>query len=290
MPRAIWTGIVTFGLVSIPVKLYAATESKDVAFHQLHNKCKTRIKEQRWCPQCERTVEWDEIEKGFEYSKGEYVVITPEDLQDLPVPSKKTISVESFVKLDQIDPVYFDKSYYLEPEESATKPFALFMNILKTKGYVGIGTVALRTKERYCSLRTMGGTLMVNTLLFPDEIRVDPYKELPHTKPSTQEMKMAGALVDMMATHFEPSDFKDNYREAIQAIVQAKLAGKETHVSSAHAKGGKVLDLMEALQASVENAKGSKKKPAAAASISKVKTKVAAHAEKPTRRKSTKAS
>src|SRR6516162_6138359 len=111
MARAIWSGIITFGLVSIPVKLYSATENRDISFHQLHDKCKTRIKEQRWCPTCERTIDWEEVQKGFEYAKGEYVIVTPEDLEKLPLPSKQTIAVQAFVKLSDIDPVYFEKSY-----------------------------------------------------------------------------------------------------------------------------------------------------------------------------------
>jgi DNA end-binding protein Ku len=259
MARAIWTGIVTFGLVSIPVKLFAATESKDVSFHQLHKECKTRIKEMRWCPHCERQVEWEDIEKGFEYAKGEYVVLTPEDMKELPLPSKQTVSIQSFVQLDEIDPIFFDKSYYLEPDEKASKPFALFQHVLNEKGLVAIGTVAIRTKERYCCLRLVGSTLMLNTLLYPDEIRVDTTAKLSTTKPNAQEMKMAHALVDMMAQHFEPDQFKDNYREAIHQLVETKLSGGKT-VTPEQPAGGKLLDLMDALRASVENVQGSKKK------------------------------
>ncbi len=280
MARAIWTGIVTFGLVSIPVKLFAATESKDVSFHQLHNKCKTRIKEMRWCPHCERQVEWEEVEKGYEYAKGEYVILTPEDMKELPLPSKQTISIQSFVQLDEIDPIFFDKSYYLEPDEKSSKPFGLFMHVLNEKGLVAIGTVAIRTKERYCSLRLVGGTLMLNTLLYPDEIRVDTTAKLDVAKPNPQELKMAHALVEMMAQKFEPDQFKDNYREAIHELVEAKLSGGKA-VKSEEPSGGKLLDLMDALRASVENVQGSKKKkPTSAAART--------HEEKPSKKSSAK--
>jgi DNA end-binding protein Ku len=258
MPRAIWTGVISFGLVTIPVKLFAATESRDVSFNQLHKKCKTRIKEMRWCPHCERQVEWEEVTKGYEYEKGEYVEITPEDLESLPVPGKQIVSIESFVELNEIDPIYFDKAYYLEPEESAVKPFGLFMQAVHSKKLVGIGTVAIRTKERNCCLRTVGNTLVLNTLLYTDEIRVDTKEDLKPTKVSPQEMKMANSLIDMMKADFNPDEYQDHYREAVQEMVEAKLKGKETVKTSAP-KGGKVLDLMDALQASLERASGSKR-------------------------------
>jgi DNA end-binding protein Ku len=257
MPRAIWTGVISFGLVTIPVKLFAATESKDVSFNQLHKECKNRIKEMRWCPHCERQVEWEEVTKGFEFAKGEYVEITPEDLQELPIPGKQIVSVGSFVELSEIDPIYFDKSYYLEPEESAAKPFGLFMQAINAKKLVGIGTVAIRTKERSCCLRTVGNTLVLNTLLYPDEIRVDTTEDLKPVKVSPQEIKMANSLIDMMTSNFDPSEFHDDYRQAVEEMVEAKLKGKQT-VKATAPKGGKVLDLMEALQASLDRATGSK--------------------------------
>jgi DNA end-binding protein Ku len=257
MPRAIWTGVISFGLVSIPVKLFAATESRDVSFNQLHKNCKTRIKEMRWCPHCERQVDWEEVTKGYEFAKGEYIEITPADLEELPVPGKQMVSVGSFVELSEIDPIFFDKTYYLEPEESSAKSFGLFMQAVHSKKLVGVGTVAIRTKERYCCLRTVGNTLVLNTLLYPDEIRVDTTQEMKPVKVSPQEMKMANSLIDMMKADFNPDEYQDHYREAVEAMVEAKLKGKET-VKASVPKGGKVLDLMDALQASLERASGSK--------------------------------
>ncbi|MGH7192757.1 MAG: Ku protein, partial [Candidatus Saccharimonadales bacterium] len=164
--------MITFGMVSIPVKLYTATENHDIAFHQLHDKCDTRIKYQKFCPHCERTIDTDEIEKGYEYARGQYVILDEEDFEQLPLPSKHSIDVSVFVKSEQIDPIYYEKPYYIEPDEAAIRPFTLFMKALTEKQMVGIATITLRNKERLCALRELDGTLLLDTLLYPDEIRV----------------------------------------------------------------------------------------------------------------------
>jgi DNA end-binding protein Ku len=281
-PRAIWTGIITFGMVSIPVKLYTATENKDISFNQLHAACKSRIKEQKTCPTCDRKIESEEIEKGYEYAKGQYVIVTKEDLEKLPLPNKNCIEITSFINQTEIDPVYYEKSYYIEPEEAARKPFALFMKAMTEKGMTAIAKVAIRSKERLCALRPMDGTLMMSTLLYPDEIRVEKGKPLPDVQISDKEMAMAGSLIDLMAQEFRPQDYTDNYREAVLKVIEAKLDGKEVAVAP-EAPAGKVIDLMEALQASMESMKAKKtgsgkKEPAqaAAASASKPKKKTAA--------------
>jgi DNA end-binding protein Ku len=261
MPRAIWSGVISFGLVSIPVKLYTATESKSISFHMLHKECKTRIKQQKWCPHCEKQIEYDDTEKGYEYSKGNYVVVTEEDLEKLPLPSKNIINISAFVNAEQIDPVYFDGSYYLEPEKVAQKPYMLFTTAMQDKGVVAIGTLAIRNKERLCSLRCLGGNLMVDMLLYPDEVRVDPEKEAPDVKLSPQELAMASSLIDIMEQDFHPENYKDNYREALSEMIQAKLDGSEM-VAAPEAAPSKVIDLMDALRASVENAKSAKQRSA----------------------------
>lgn len=260
MPRAIWSGVISFGLVSIPVKLYTATESKSLSFHQLHEKCKTRIKELRWCPHCDRQVDYDEIVKGFEYSKDNYVVVTKEDLEELPLPSKNIINITAFVDAEEIDPLYFNGSYYLEPEKLAQKPCSLFMHAMQEKGMVAIGTLAIRNKERLCSLRVLGGNLILEMLLYPDEIRVDMKTKLPAAKLTKQEMTMASSLIDMMAQKFNPQDYEDHYREALSALIKAKVDGDETIEQPATSKPTQVVDLMDALRASVENAKSSRNK------------------------------
>ena len=255
--RAIWTGVITFGMVSIPIKLYSATESKDISFNQLHGECKTRIKQFNSCPTCDRKIESDEIEKGYEYAKGQYVIMSKEDMEKVPIPNKNTIEISSFVKLDEIDPIYYEKTYYIEPEEAAKKPFALFMKAIQEKGMTAMATLTLRTKERLVALRPMDGTLICNTLLYPDEIRVTPGKEMPDIPVSEKELGMASMLIDMMTQEFKPEQYDDNYRKSLMEIIEAKLAGKEL-VEVTAAPQGKVVDLMDALAASMEKMKAQK--------------------------------
>jgi DNA end-binding protein Ku len=236
------------------VKLYSATEKKDISFHLLHDKDNTRIRDMKWCPLEDKAVEWEELVRGYEYAKGKYVKMTPEDFEKLPLPSKHMIEISAFVKTEEIDPVYYEKSYYLEADEAATKPFVLFMRALTDKQMIGIGTVAIRNKERLCALRPLGGTLMMDTLLYPDEIRVTGEEGLPRTRISEAEMDMAYRLVDLMAKPFAPEDYKDHYREALMKVIEAKLEGEELVEEPIAAPSGKVVDLMEALRASVESA------------------------------------
>lgn len=272
-PRAIWSGIITFGMVSIPVKLYTATENKDISFNQLHRDCKGRIKEQKFCPTCDRKIEAEELEKGYEYAKGNYVIITKDDLEKLPLPNKGCIEITSFIHLEEIDPVFYEKSYYLEPDDAAKKPYALFMKAMQEKGMTAIAKVAIRSKERLCSLRAVDGTLVLNTLFFPDEIRVERGKPLPDVTVSDKELAMAGSLIDMMTHEFVPADYTDSYRDAVLKTIEAKLEGREVAEAPAPA-AGKVIDLMEALQASMESLKAQKqqkeeKEPVAAATDAK---------------------
>ena len=255
MPRSIWNGVVSFGMVSIPVKLYTATDNKDISFNQLHKKCGTRIKQQRWCPTDEQVVDYDEILRGYEYARDQYVVLSEEDFEKIPLPSKHAIELAAFVKDDQIDPIYYEKSYYLEPDETGIKPFALLMRALKKKGLTAVAKLAIRNKERLCALRPYDGTLMLETLYYPDEVRVQKGEGLPEVKVSEKELDMAFSLIDLMTEDFKPAEFKDNYREALMEVIQAKLEGQEI-VEAPTPHEGKVVDLMTALKASVEAAKG----------------------------------
>jgi DNA end-binding protein Ku len=255
MARAMWSGSIGFGLVNIPVKLYAATESKGFSFHLLHAKCKTRIKEIRWCPHCDKQVDWDDIERGFEYAKGKHVVISEEDLENLPLPQKNTVQVNAFCNAEEIDPIYFEKTYYFEPEKSAKRPFALLLAALEQKGMVGLGSVALRTKERLCAIRPAGGGILLTTLLHPDEIRIDLDARAPEVNIKKTELTMAEHLIDMLATKFDPQSYVDQYREALQKVIDAKLEGVPLEESEREpaARGG-VIDLMDALKASLNKA------------------------------------
>ena len=261
MPRSIWKGVVSFGMVSIPVKLYSATENKDISFRQLHQECGSRLKQQRWCPVCEREVEWGEVVRGYEHAKEQHIVLTEEDFAKLPLPSKHTIELSAFVKAEEIDPAFYERSYYLEPEETGLKPFALLMRALKEKELTAVAKIAIRNKEQLCVLRPYNGTLMLETLFYPDEIRVQQGAELPEMKVSHKELTMAFSLIDLMSEEFDPEQYRDEYREALMQIIGAKLEGAEIVEAPAPAKG-KVVDLMSALKASVEAAK-ERREPAA---------------------------
>jgi DNA end-binding protein Ku len=249
MARSIWAGVITFGMVSIPIKLYTATENKDIAFHQLHNVCDTRIRYQKYCPHCDRVVDTEEIEKGYEFARGQYVVLNDQDFEKLPLPSKHAVVVSAFVEAAQIDPIYYEKSYYVEPEESAIRPFGLFMKALSDKQVVAIATITLRNKERLCALRPLEGNLIVDTLLYPDEIRVGEATALPEMKVSDREVEMAEQLIELMREDFEPDKYHDHYREALKKLIEAKTEGKEIAVPEA--PKAKVVDLMDALRQSV---------------------------------------
>ena len=257
MPRSIWNGVISFGMVSIPVKLYTATRSKDISFHLLHKDCGTRLQQLRWCPTHERPVEWDEVSRGYEYAREEHVVLTEEDFEKLPLPSKQTVELSAFVKAEEIDPVYYEKSYYLEPDAKGMKPFALLMTALREKNLTGIAKIAVRNKEQLCALRPMDGTLILETLYYPDELRVEK-TELPNVKISEKELEMAYTLIDLLSEEFEPEKYKDEYREALMKVIEAKLEGEELPEVAA-AGPAKVTDIMSALKASVEAAKKRKK-------------------------------
>jgi DNA end-binding protein Ku len=253
MPRSIWNGVISFGMVSIPVKLYTATQSKDISFHLLHKEDGVRLQQLRWCPQHERAVEWSEVARGYEYARDEHVILTDEDFAKLPLPSKQTVELSAFVKAEEIDPVFYEKSYYLEPDAKGIKPFALLMTALKEKGLTGIAKIAVRNKEQLCALRPMDGQLILETLYYPDEIRVEK-SELPDVKISDKELDMAYTLIELLTEDFQPEKYKDEYREALMQVIDAKLEGEELPEVAA-AKPAKVTDIMSALRASVEAAK-----------------------------------
>jgi DNA end-binding protein Ku len=270
MPRPIWKGAITFGMISIPVKLYGATESKDLAFNNLHKECKSRIKQKRWCPVHDREVFLDELVKAFEYSKDSYVEITDEDLESLPLPSKHTIELTSFVKQAEIDPVYFERTYYLEPEQIGAKPYALLLRALKTKQVAAVAKVALRNKESLCVLRpSESNMLMLETLYYPDEIRTQDLETMPDVLVSQPELNMALSLVEMLEEPFDPKKYHDQYRTALLDVIEAKRNGSEI-VATPEVPQPQTVDLMAALKASLEAAK--KGRPSAEAESADTET------------------
>jgi DNA end-binding protein Ku len=265
MPRPIWKGAITFGMISIPVKLFGATESKDLAFNTLHSTCKSRLKQKRWCPVDDREVFQDEVVRAFEYTKDQYVEVTDQDLEAMPMPSKHTIELTSFVKQADIDPVYFERTYYLEPEQVGAKPYALLMRALKTKQVSAVAKIALRNKESLCVLRpSEHNVLMLETLYYPDEIRTADLPETPDVQVSQPELTMALSLVEMLEEPFDPKKYNDQYRNALLEVIEAKRSGQEV-LATPEAPLPKTVDLMAALKASLEAAKKSKGGPAAAA-------------------------
>ena len=254
MPRSIWNGVVSFGMVSIPVRLFPATQSRDIAFNELHSTCHSRLKRLRWCPVHKIEVTAAEVIKGYEYTKGQYIELSEDDFESLPIPSKHTVEVQNFVDAKEIDPVFYDTSYVLEPEEAGKKPYALFMHALKSKKMIAVAHITIRKKEQLCALRPENGNLMLETLYYADEVRVDLEKSLPEVKITDAEEKMAEALVDLLAGHFDAKEYKDTYREALMEVIERKLEGKQV-ITAPTPEATKVTDLMEALRASVEAAK-----------------------------------
>jgi len=260
MPRAIWSGSITFGMVSIPVDLYSTVQEKDVHFHQIHRSCGTRIHLQKYCPKHEKAVPNDEIIKGYEVSKGRYVLMDDKDFENLPVPSLHTVNVNAFVNAEEIDPVYYDTTYYIRPEEGGRKPFALLIKAMNEKKVNALAQIALRARESLCLLRPSGDTMVLETLFYPDEIREIPAVATKEIKVDARELKMATDLVDLLQEKFEPSKYQDQYREALLHRIEEKSKGEEPIQSEEIVPStGKVINIMDALRASVEAAKKQKK-------------------------------
>jgi DNA end-binding protein Ku len=245
-------------MVSIPVRLFSATEDKDVSFHLLHQPDHARIQFKRWCSVEDREVPNDELVKAYEVSKDQYVELTEEDLAELPLPSKHTIELSAFVEAAEIDPIYYQKSYYLEPEETGLKPYALLVRVLAQKGVTGVAKVALRNKERLCALRPLGDTLVLETLYYPDEIR-ERQVDLPNVLVNEREVAVASSLIDALAEPFRPQQYHDEYREAVLELISSRTQGRDVVAPEGAPTEAKVGDLMAALRASVEAAR--KRKP-----------------------------
>lgn len=252
MPRSIWKGAITFGLITIPVGLYTAIEEKDFRFNQLHVKDNGRIKYKRFCTVCDEEVSFDEIVKGYEFEKGNYVVFTEEEMNAIPADSIKAVDVVSFVPLEEIDPIYFQKAYYLAPEPSGIKAYKLLEKALADAGMVGVAKITLREKERLATLRVKDGVFILETMHWPDEIRKSEFEELDKkVEIRPQELAMAKNLIENLSDHFDPEAFHDQYRERLEEAVQAKIDGMEVAQPPTR-EPTQILDLMEALKASVE--------------------------------------
>ena len=263
MPRAIWSGTVSFGLVNVPVKLYSAVSEKGVKFHQIDRRSEARVRQKRVSEETGREVEYDDIVKGYEISKGRYVTLTDEDMQALEPESTRTIDLEAFVDLDAIDPIYFDRTYYLEPDSGSDKAYRLLVDALGKANKVGIGRFVMRTKQYLAALRPIGDVLGVETMHFPDEIVDTDELDLPRkTEVSDRELAAADQLIDSLTADWEPDQYHDTYREEMLALIERKAEGKEIVAPAAEAEDrAPVLDLMAALEASLEKkGRGGRKK------------------------------
>ena len=256
--RSIWRGAVSFGLVSIGVKLYSATEDKDIRFHQVHVTDGGRIKYKRVCSIDGEDVEYSDIAKGYELPDGQVVVLTDEDFEDLPLSTRREIEVLEFVDQDEIDPIHYEKTYYLEPDGPAVRPYVLLRDALENAGQVAITKIAIRQRESLAAMRVLDGVLVLHTMRWPDEIRRPDFAFLDEdVTVRPQELQMAEALIGSMSGKFDPTEFTDDYREAMTALLEAKQSGGEVQqVPETADTGGAVVDLMSALRRSVERARG----------------------------------
>jgi DNA end-binding protein Ku len=260
MPRSIWSGAISFGLVNVPVKLYSAVSRKTVRFNQLNAKTGNRIQQKRVDPETGDEVAYDDIVKGFELTKDRYVVLTPEELDALDPERTRTIDIEDFVALDEIDPVYYDHPYWLVPDKGAAKAYGLLMEAMRDAGKVAIARVVLRSKEQLVAIRPAGQGLMMETMIFADEVvPPDEIEELPEEqelKVTDRELKMARQLIDSLTSDFEPDKYHDEYREKVLELIERKAQGEEITVQPEAPKPTRVPDLMAALEASLAAVKG----------------------------------
>ena len=271
MPRAIWSGAISFGLVNVPVKLYSATSPKTVRFHQLSSKTGARIRQKRVDPSTDEEVPYEEIVKGYEITPDRYVTIDPEELDALDPKATKTVDIVEFVDISEIDPIYYDHSYYLAPAAGGAKPYRLLLEAMKESGKVGIGRVVLRSKQQLCALRPTDEVLTLTTMLWGDEVlppdRLDELESVDEAEASDRELKMAEQLIESLSADWDPLEFHDEYRQQVLNLIERKAAGEEIAVQPQAEEPEAAPDLMAALEASLaavgsEDKKTAAKKPA----------------------------
>lgn len=250
--RTLWKGAISFGLVNVPIKLYTATEKKEIKFNYLHEKCKTPIKYERRCPLCNIEVPSQEIVWGYEFEKGQYVVLKEEDFEKLPDGSSKTIDILDFVDLSEIDPIFFEKSYYLEPSQGGEKAYALLKRAMLETGKIAVAKVMIRSKETLAVLRVYQNVILMAVIFYPDEIRATTGLSGVQIEPPLHEneIKMANNLIQNLSSHFDPAKYTNNYRKNLMEMIQNKISGGEVALAP-NRETGKIIDLMEALRASI---------------------------------------
>ncbi|MCL6612194.1 MAG: Ku protein [Peptococcaceae bacterium] len=251
--RPLWKGAVSFGLIFVPVKMYAATEKKDVRFNFLHEKCKTPIQYRKYCPYCGTEVPAEEVVRGYEYEKGKFVIMKEEDFERLPGEQTRSVEILDFVDLAEIDPIYYDKAYYLAPGEGGQKVYELLKRAMDISKKVAVGRVVIRSKEALAVVRVAGDALVMSTMFYPDEVRSPKLIEELGYKADLHEneVKMAVKLVENLSSRFDPEKYTNRYREALMEAIQGKITGREFEVP-ADPGAAKVVDLMSALKASID--------------------------------------
>ena len=264
--HTVWKGAISFGLVHVPVKMFSATEDKDISMRYIHNVCGTPLSYVRQCHTCDKEVEWEAISRGYEYEKGRFVLFDKEELNQLSTDHTKEIHILDFVDLEDIDPIYFQKTYYLSPNETGANAYTLLLQAMKKSGKIGIAKVAIRTKSSLAAIRVIDNCLAMETIFYPDEIRsISQVPNLPEAaEVNDKELNMAQMLIDQLSTPFEPEKYKDDYRERLLELIEQKVAGKEVNIAPEPERAN-VIDLMSALQASLDAVKmekgETKKKP-----------------------------
>ena len=255
MARSIWTGAISFGLVNVPIKLYTATSPKTVRFHQLSGKTGGRVRQKRVDATTGEEVAYEDIVKGYELSPDRYVTIDPDELDALDPKATKTIDIEEFVDLEDIDPIYYDHSYYLAPSAGGAKAYRLLLDAMRESGKVGIGRFVLRSKQQLCALRPSGDVLTLTTMLWGDEVldadRLDEIDTISDAEASDRELKMAQQLIDSLSADWDPDRFHDEYRERVLDLIERKAAGEEITVQAEAEEPAAAPDLMAALEASL---------------------------------------
>jgi len=252
MPASVWSGYLTFGLISMPVRLFSGARGNRVSFHMLHRPDHVRIKQQLYCPQDERVVERNEIVKGYEYEKGEYVVIEPAEIKKIEPKTSKAMEILEFVKGEEVDPVYFESSYYLMPEEAGRRPYALLVKALEESDYLAIAKLTMHNREYTVLLRPSHGGVLLHTMYYEDEVRrLENFGETSNIELKDAEVKIAHQLIEALAAKFEPKKFHDTFEDNVKKLIKAKLEGKEVTPVEKPKKMAPVVDLMAALKESL---------------------------------------
>jgi DNA end-binding protein Ku len=264
MATSVWKGYLTFGLISIPIRLFSAARSERIGLNQLHNVCKTRIRMPLYCPQCQRQVERNEIVKGYEYDKDQYVLFTEDELDKIEPESARTMEILEFVKVEEIDPLYYEASYYVTPEEEGKKAYQLLLEAMEETNYAAIAKLTMHQREHIVVVRPRAHGMTLHTMYYTNEIRqVAEYgKSDSAAEPKEQEKKLARQLIESLAADFEPEKYKDQYQESMKSMIEAKRQGREVQ-EVAHPKLAPVIDLMDALKKSIAEKQpaGGKKPP-----------------------------